>query len=293
MIKKTLRDLFFHFMIFASPAYVAVSYRFNEISEFNHEIIENLGLEDWLARNKTIVIIFLTFLVPIIFTFIKRWLEERYNEKEEIFYQQLYDVSGKIFVVLNDVLMGKRTSARNCIYQLESDPNFTITLSDIVKPTEQMLKIFQGITYIFRKITNNDGLKVSIIECRNGEIHNYLYQSDDEARTSIEELSKRRSTAKQCMAKKKMIIYEKTGSLLQRQWFVGDKTRIKSIVCFPVISGKETLYVISLTSKEEKTFLEKSRKKYDLIFEQLSYRILLESYLSKILQLELTSNKIQ
>jgi len=280
MKKKLLKDFLFHFMIFASPAYIALSYRISDIMVFNTSVINYIGILDWTIKNKTKIVIFLAFILPFIFTYLKRLIEEMANQKEESFYRQMYDISGKIFVVLNDVLSVKRKSVLTCIEKYKNQENNEIILSDVIKPTEQILKIFEGINFIFKKLTDNDLIKISIIECENQKMFKYLYQSDDEARTNIDELNQKRSTARQCITKKRLVIHQKTNGLISRHWFYGDNKRIKSIMCFPIISGKNTLYVISLTSKEDNTFKEKDRIKYELIFEQLSNRIMLESYLS-------------
>lgn len=284
MTKKLLKDYLFHFFIFAAPAYIALSYRIDEIMSFNIESLKAINLFEIASSHKTKLVIFIAFIIPLIFTFIKRMLEERANENIETFHRQMYDVSGKIFVVLNDVLSIKRKAVLNCLSIKEKIPNSTIALNDVIKPTEQMSKIFEGIMYIFKKLTDNDHVKVSIIECQSQKMYKYLYKSDDDARIGIDELNEKRSTARQCCAKKRLVIYESTSNLIRRNWFYGDKTRIKSIMCYPVMSGKNILFVISLSSKEEKTFKESERKKYELIFEQLSYRLLLESYLSRLLK---------
>lgn len=284
MIKKLLKDYLFHFFIFAAPAYIALSYRIKEIMTFNIDSLEFIGLLNTASNHRTELVIFIAFVVPLFFTFLKRLLDERSINNQETFYRQMYDVSGKIFVVLNDVLSIKRKAVLNCLSIKEKNTHTEIELNDVIKPTEQMSKIFEGLMYIFKKLTNNDHIKVSIIECKEQKMHKYLYKSDDDARTEISELNEKRSTAKQCCTKKRLVIYDSTANLIRRNWFYGDKTRIKSIMSYPVMSGKKILFVISVTSKEENTFKEVERKKYELIFDQLSYRLMLESYLSSLLK---------
>lgn len=284
MTKKLLKDYLFHFFIFAAPAYIALSYRIDEIMAFNIGSLDTFGMLKFATEHKTKLVIFIAFIIPLFFTFLKRLIEEQADERKETFHRQMYDVSGKIFVVLNDVLTIKRKAVLNCLTIKEKTPGTEIKLNDVIKPTEQMSKIFEGFMYIFKKITDNDHIKVSIIECKDQKMSKYLYKSDDDARTDIEELNEKRSTARQCCAKKRLVIYDSTANLIRRHWFYGDKARIKSIMSYPVMSGKKILYVISVTSKVENTFKEKERKKYELIFEQLSYRLMLESYLSTLLK---------
>jgi len=78
-----------------------------------------------------------------------------------------------------------------------------------------------------------------------------------------------------------MVIIESTEKL-EKNWFYSTSSSIKSILCYPIKIGKNIEFIITITSKNENEFKKEEKSTYQLILDELSSRIILESYLNQI-----------
>ena len=281
----TFREILFYFLTVFYPNYIIISFKAEELNNFNKSVFNFLGLEPIIKDNEdTFYFLFWLsiFFIPALAFFFKKKFENSAIIEANKALESRNNIYKRLLVVLNQVLELKRKRFKGFLdgYKSEKINDYDI-FENITQPLAQMVKIFEGISYNFSKHCNNENIKISIIKCKNNRLHNYTYHSDDLPNIDVTELQKQKSTAKQVLATKKMIIIESTEKC-GKIWYYSNNSEIKSLICYPVKVGSVIEYIISVSSKTIDEFKVKERSTYELILDELSNRIILEHYLEQI-----------
>lgn len=267
------------------PNYIIISYTVNTVKDLNVTFLKFINIFDIILDHRALfnfVFISSVFIIPgIVFSLSKIFADNKLKFVAELLSTILFS--------LNQVVETKRKRFLDYkIYALENNPDKEHIFATITQPLQQIIKIFDGVKYSFSKICKDEDIKVSIIKCSNNKLSNYIYHSDDAPNISIEQLIQNKSTARHVISKKKPLLIQNTDKkylLNSKPWFYkgeNDICDIKSIYCFPVKSGNQIIFIVTLTSKEPLTFRNKHKNAYDFMLNEFGSRLILESYLLDI-----------
>lgn len=166
---------------------------------------------------------------------------------------------------------------RNC--HLKSDATI---FRKITKPDEQIPQLCQALCLMMQFMTNNEDVKSTLFHCKKGEIiETMAVCGEDELKAQLCDLNKH-SLAKHVLVTGKPVLVNDTDGEENFYKPMGCKT--KAIYIHPIYEGNEILFILSFSSQQKDVFNKKHMKKYEVIIEEFSNRIMLEWHLRALLR---------
>ena len=255
------------------PNYIIVSYSVKPMMDWNKTVLESCGIK---YDNVIFSVIFFicVFIIPFIIHNIK-WFQTETNISEENKF--LKKIMHGISTVVDNKKKRFHTSKNKDL------GNSGAFFQDITQPELQIANICTTITNIFKSITEENNIKLTLISCKEKHLISYSYISDDSSSVNITELDSHNTTAREAMRKQKMFIIEDVDKIKGRiPFWKTTNSKIKSLISYPICCGGNTVFVLCIAAKSAKTFKNDETKKYQFLLEEFSQRILLESYLLEI-----------
>ena len=255
------------------PNYIIVSYSVKPMMEFNKSILSCLGIKYEGVTFSVIFFLFI-FILPFIIHNLKWFQNETNITKENIF---LKKIMHGISTIVDSKKKRFHTSKNKDL------KNSAAFFQEITQPEMQIANICTTITNIFKSITDENNIKLTLISCKDKHLISYSYLSDESSSIEISELDKHNSTARETMKKQKMIIVEDVDKIKDKvPFWKRPNSKIKSLISYPICSGGNTVFVLCITAKNPKIFKDNTIKQYQFLLDEFGKRILLESYLLEI-----------
>lgn len=255
------------------PNYVIVSYSVKPMMDLNKSFLEFLGIEYDNVVFTVFFIIFI-FIVPFIVHNIK-WFQTETNLLEENKF-------------LKRIMHGISTVVDNKKNRFHKSKNKNLEKSgayfqEITQPEMQIANICTTVANIFKSLTDENKIKLTLISCKEKHLSSYSYMSDESSSVDILDLDTHTSTAREAMRKQKMYVIEDVERIKKENPFwKAPNSKIKSLIAYPICCGGTTVFVLCIAAKTARTFKEEESKRYSFLLEEFSQRILLESYLLEI-----------
>lgn len=255
------------------PNYIIVSYSLPLFMNFNKKILNFSGIP---YNNDIFLCIFILFIfiIPFLIHNIKWFnLENKYKEENILLKKIMFGINSVV-----DIKKKRFHESKN-----KDISNSGVFFKEITQPDMQIANICSTIANLIKGYTNDEQIKLSLIMCQNEKFNSYLYISDESSSVKIKDMNQKATTARESMLKQIMIIIENVDNIKKEDVFwKAPKSKIKSVITYPICSGGKTVFVVCISSKQSDTFQKKNEKLYDFILEEFSRRILLESYLLEI-----------
>ena len=266
-----LKRYLFYFLTLLLPNTITVLSNYDFFPQWLKSVMVYLGLENMITPLKIILIILIMVFIPMIISLLEsKIISDRQNK------------TIKMFNILINSIEEIVDCKKKRVFQNSRNITGVINTKDIfnaiVQPFEQITKIHSNMTSCFQAFYDDDSIKLSIIECKDNSLFRYIIHSDDDPKITCSQLNENDSLVKECHLSKRTIIAPTRKEIS----YLPSSSSIQSILCFPIINGQYTKYVITLTSKEPKTFVEKHKKQLDYMLEHFSKRFILEMYLNTI-----------
>lgn len=267
---KRFFQIFFTTLV---PNYIIASYSVPELMDWNKKILDwfNIPYNGLIC---SILFFALILIIPFLIHNAKWFKDESALSKEnEILIKILHGIS----LIVNN----KKKRFFN-----SKNKNFENSLDyylDITQPEIQIGGICDTITNLFKSITNEDSIKLTLISCKDNKLDSYLVMPDENSSVNLDDLNNHKSTARHVMKNKKICIIEDVQNLKKSTPFwKSSNLKIKSLIAYPICCGSNTTFVMCISAKKINVFTNKDSDKYQFLLNEFSQRILLESYLLEI-----------
>ena len=255
------------------PNYIIVSYSVPPIMAWNISVLKYLGIKYESSIFSVIFFVFI-FLVPFIVHNLK-WFQIENNISEENKFLK------RIMHGISTVVDSKKK--RFHTFKNKNLGNSGAYFQEITQPEMQIANICTTVTNIFKSITDEDKIKLTLISCKEKHLSSYSYMSDESSSVDILDLDIHNSTAREAMKKQKMFVIEDVDRITGKiPFWKAPNSKIKSLIAYPICCGASTVFVLCIAAKNARTFKKEETKKYNFLLEEFSQRILLESYLLEI-----------
>ena len=153
---------------------------------------------------------------------------------------------------------------------------------------ENTKNIGEAIFFSFRNITSYENLKVSILQCNNYKIDDFIFiYPDINTFVKADTLNEQNSTAKYVLnIKKDMVIIEDTNKN-KLPFYNAPNTpinhKVNSLICYPVLDyDNNVIFIITITSRTINIFNKKYFDLYNKLLYNYTRDLLKDYYLFKI-----------
>ena len=187
------------------------------------------------------------FHIPLIIAAIILPLWNKYITASQIAVTGSEEIRVRIAEILNKAVNVKETRFREMLK--EKRANNSISHGRIFKtitlPIQQIQVLSENLLALFRHVCESDYIKLTVIICQNNSLQNFVYHSDHEPKTTIEELNSNDSLAKRTLndRRSKLVSVVDASTV---NYFHG-LSNIKSIYCYPISKSAEVNFILSFT----------------------------------------------
>jgi len=266
-----VRKYLINFFSYLLPSYILALYSISDLKIFTIQVLKYIKLFDFVIFLKYPIIFCCIFIIPYIAVQLEANIDFSSNKKNLMY-------SLRFISSISNIVDEKRKRFRTFLHQRMDSNTQTDIFSSIAQPKLQMLEILKSIVSFISNIYDDSTIKASLIYCENNNLVNFFLQTDDLPNMTIEVLNSHRTAAKQSLRKKKMIVVNNTTSS-KYFWSDDGRSKIKSIICFPIECGNKVEYVLSITSKTCNLFGKINEDIIANYLNEYSQRICLETYL--------------
>ena len=247
-------------------SYSAKKWILQNVPEWLHYILVNGRIQ--------ILLIFLgTVVIPCIIYTLIEYSEFRKRKSG-------YDILLWLITYIDKAVKLKRQRFRK-IRESNYKSDRTI-FRNITKPELQIENLCEAICVIMRLWTKDEEVKSTVFCCKNNELADVLAVcGEDKIKPKIQELNNK-SLAKYALQERCLQIIDDVD---KNDYFIKPYgCKAKSAFVIPIYDGGEAVFIICFTSPNINCFDKKEMKRYEIVIEEISSRMMLEWHLYELPQ---------
>ena len=264
------------YMLTASgPVILSTVYGIPPLKMWIKKVLTNFEMMDFVSNWKDVFILILLVVIPLITQIIKRCRKDSLTpDRNKLF--------AYLLTHINTIIEAKKKrfseNSVNCCNVTKGK-----IFDSITQPRSQMTEIIKNTACFFEKMYNIKSVMPSLLYTEDMKKIDYFIYFEAEHKTGSNDLSDGKSTAMTSIKTGEIQIIEDTEKKdINFKHPSCGKTKIKSLICYPVELCENKRYIICLTSKEKNSFKESLKSEYVIVLEEFATRIMLEYYLFKM-----------
>jgi hypothetical protein len=260
------------------PTFIPIFYTVDVIRNNVVSFLKNYVNIVYLLLHPTWVQILVIFAVFFVIPLMKLYRVQKNSEIMKSS-EEMLSLLASISLVVGE----KQRRFFNWSQQNETEPSKIFF--NITQPIVQINKIVVGIQMFFQEVLNDKSLECYLLNIENGDVSSMKAHTCCSGKPKIEaSFIKSNSYVKNCLTKNCVAIAENVDeNKVDTLFNQGEIGKIRSALCFPVKDGCNVLY-LCVVSSEKCTIKNDQKRLFSYVLEQFSQRILLESYLEKLLE---------